>query len=133
MGFPNMEVRPYPLGVVYSRVSPVGPWHPQPPNAKFTPLPLCSKLLVHTPEHSSMRGWGHWSVLRKNEPGSLDDRETTNWSHSATFWETKDKFPAARLVSYQRTHESLKVLPQEGARRMKPTYAQQPWETPEKP
>ena len=43
----------------------------------------------------------------------VDKGKTTNLSYRATFWKTKERFPAASLLSCknQRRHKSLRILP----------------------
>lgn len=40
----------------------MNPWYPQYVNAKLTPTPLCSQLLVHSHRYGRSKRSGNWSV-----------------------------------------------------------------------
>lgn len=95
----KQEVHPQ---VSHLRISPLGPWAPTSPEvAKLTPLLTLWRIFVSASKCSSESNSG---VLRKI---LVNKGEITNWSFSATFWETNERFPAVSLVI--RTKKDVKA------------------------
>ena len=94
------------------------PWAPPRPQVLNPHLPqLCTDTWCALPHEAAIDSPSRLGAFRK-QATICGQGETINLSYSAIFWKTKERFPLASLVTgrNQRRHNSLRILPQEGAR-----------------
>lgn len=91
---------------------------PNVPGVKLTP-PATLLPATRAPCMCKYKGKRWYSTLRKQAKG-----EITSLSYSTTFWQPRERFSVANLVSCknQRRHKILRILPQERARNAEQVY-----------
>ena len=123
----NRKLDHKPLRELHWKIPPLGPWA----------LPKLWALNPHFPhsEAGSMCAPPSAEVNRvfsEKQTTVLGRGKNTHLSYSATFWKTKERFPANSLASCknQRGHKRLRILLQGGARSAEQVYPYKIWENP---